>query len=164
MPDPLLAKLTLHIEIKKAEKVALRHGAKLSNREQAVFLETLDATGHKMVARIDCSGYPDKPLDVEFLDPLGSIGPTVEASNDCNHWPMNALVMNNGKKPALCLAGIRSYMNWHPDPGYILSLPDLVSTLILCCKGNWQLLDARHVPVRAQQPVYQRRVKRRRYI
>ena len=160
MPDPLLTKLGLHTEIERAEKVASRHGAKLSNREQAVFLETRNAKGHKMVARIDCSGYPDKPLDVEFLDPLGPIGPSVEASNQCNHWPMNAPVMNSGKKLALCLAGIRSYMNWHPDPGYILSLPDLVSTLIICCKGNRQLLDARQVPARAPRPVWQRRVRR----
>jgi len=139
MPDPLLAKLGLRKEIERSRQIAERHGAVISSQDQSVFLETRDSAGRKMLARIDCTGYPDE-LDVEFLDPQAASRATVKASNTPEHWPKAPNPMKRGDRLYLCLAGIKSYLLFHQDPGFVLSLHDLIRTLILWCRGQSHLL------------------------
>ena len=140
MPDPLLAELGLYKEIERARKIARRYGAAVSAQEQFVFLETKDSAGRNILARIDCTGYPNQPLNAEFLDPQKGPEADAQASHNPEHWPKNPRPMERDNRFYLCLAGTKSYLRFHKDPGFVMPLPDLVRTLILWCRGQSHLL------------------------
>lgn len=151
MPDPLLTRRNLDKEIEEAKKVAQHFKASISSQDRFVFLETTDNTGRKMLARIDCDGYPEQPLNAEFLDPETGARVDAIASNKSEHWPKSPAPIARDNNFYLCLAGTRSYLKVHTDPGYVLPLTDLVKSLILWCRGRSNLLRTappRKVPLR----------------
>ena len=139
MPDPLLSKLGLSKEIEKAKQIAERYGAVISSQDQYVFLETKNSASCMMLARIDCKNYPDE-LDVDFLDPKSANRVSAKVSNNPEHWPKSPNPIKKGDRFHLCLVGIKSYLLFHHDPGFVLPLHDLIRTLILWCRGKSQLL------------------------
>lgn len=143
MPDPLLTMLSLERDIKQAERLAQRYDVPLYRDGEFVFLEVTDAAKQKRLARVDCSGYPLQPLDVEFIDPATPLDKRVfaEASRNRTHWPgqtVMTLPYNDGGF-ALCLEGIRSFYLFHENNGEVLGLGDLVVSIILMCRGRHDL-------------------------
>ena len=136
MPDPLLTEKELEVAFGRARTVAERFNVSLSCQGSFVFLECRDAAGGSMLARIDCEGYPMQPPDVAFLDP--AVGKRVDApgSSDRAHWPKGHGPLQRNGTVGLCLAGTRTYLQAHSDPGFVLSLSELVVTLAMCCQGR----------------------------
>ncbi len=140
MPDPLLTTLRLEKEIERVAQIAERFKASLARQGNFVFLEMKDANSREMLARLDCDGYPEKPINAEFLDPQTVDRVGASASNNHNHWPSQPGPLQKDGKLYLCLAGIKSYLAFHVDPGYVMTLSDLVKSLILWCRGQSHLL------------------------
>jgi hypothetical protein len=135
MPDPLLSLSTLADDFDQAQRVAGWFGASLSRVNEVVFLECSGSSGQSMLARIECSGYPQQPPLVEFLDPKVTDRLRMGGSSNPAHWPPGHGPMPQNGGYHLCLAGTRSYRLFHPDPGYVMGLGHLVSVLALACKG-----------------------------
>lgn len=150
MPDPLLTMQGLNKEIEQAKKVAQRFKVSISLQDRFVFIEMMDNTGRKMLARIDCNGYPEQPLNPEFLDPGTRDRVNAIASKNVEHWPKSPAPITKDNNFYLCLAGTKSYLKLHPNPGYVLSLTDLVKSLILWCRGRSNIL--RTAPPRKVPP------------
>lgn len=143
MPDPLLMNLQLDADFEQMVADLSRFDAALSRDEQFVFLECHDPSGHQILARIDCRGYSLQPPDVQFLDPAEGMRIDARPSLNVNHWPRNPPPLNRNGALHLCLAGTRSYLLFHGDPGYALSLNRLVPILVLWCQGQGALLQQR---------------------
>jgi len=135
MPDPLLSLSTLADDFAQAQRVAGWFRASLSRLNEIVFLEYAGSIGQSLLARIDCSGYPQQPPLVEFLDPAVPDRLRASGSRNAAHWPSGHGPMERNGGYHLCLAGTRSYRLFHPDPGYVMGLGHLVSVLALACQG-----------------------------
>jgi len=135
MPDPLLSLSTLAEDFAQAQRVAKWFGASLTCGNRFVFLECAGKDGRRLLARIDCSGYPQQPPLVEFLDPQESDRLRAGASKNRAHWPSNHGPIERNGRYYLCLAGTRSYHFLHPEPGYVMGLGHLVAVLALACKA-----------------------------
>jgi len=145
MTDPLLVDLKLNADFARAVAEVRRFGCALSRADEFVFLECRDPSGQPMLARIDCRGYPLQPPDVRFLDPAEGKRIDARPSVNVNHWPRNPPPLNRSGALHLCLAGTRSYLLLHSDPGCVLTLNRLIPTLVLWCQGQGPLLRQRPV-------------------
>ena len=136
MPDPLLVKLRFDADFERAASVARRFDADLSHRDLFVFLECRDMKGNALLGRIDCTGYPCRPPDVRFLNPADAKREDASPSMDTGHWPTNPAPIKRDNGLHLCLAGTKSYLLFHSDPGHALSLSELVWILVMWCQGK----------------------------
>ena len=136
MPDPLLSFSTLADDFAQPRRVAGWFGAFLGRQGDFILLECPGKDGQSMLARIDCTGYPQQPPLVEFLDPQAPDRLRAGGSRNRSHWPPGHGPIERNGQYHLCLAGTRSYRLFHPDPGYVMGLGHLVSVLALVCKGS----------------------------
>ena len=143
MPDPLLVKARFEGDFGKAATTARRLGARLSHDGLIVFLECQGPGARQMLARIDCRGYAFQPPDVQFLNAAGGHRTDAPASANMTDWPSNPPPIKRNSKLQLCLAGTKSYIQLHGDPGFVPTLSRLVGTLALWCRGHARMLQRR---------------------
>ena len=87
MPDPFLQQFEefdLDADMRDAEHTARFFGASLRRERNFVFLECKNQQGRTLVARIDCTGYPQKPPPFVFVNPS-----THMPSANRADWPLH---------------------------------------------------------------------------
>ena len=139
MPDPFLTVLGLDEDVARAVACAERFGATLSHEGPCVFVAFEGIKGRRLLARIDCEGYPQVPLDVVFLDPAVGHRADAPASRDPSQWPMGLSVLHRPNGWGICVAGTRAYQQTHGNPGFVMSLSRLVTTLVLYSRDQGAL-------------------------
>lgn len=133
MPDPLLTLKAFARAFQQARCMAERLGVTLSRDGELVFFEPTDRQGVNLLGRIDCTGYPMHPPDVQFLHPSSRDRRTAPPSKNRLHWPAKPPPMERHGTLHMCIAGTKSYLLWHADPGRVIDLSSLVVTLAWGC-------------------------------
>ena len=135
MADPLLGATRFRSDYDRALQAASRLDAELWRVGSIVFFRAHDRHGKTKVARIDCSGYPWEPADVQFVDPAQPVDSMAPPSGCRGHWPAQTVIHRHDGS-FLCIAGTKGYLRAHTDPGYVMRLSELVHTLAATCQGG----------------------------
>jgi hypothetical protein len=144
MPDPFLTQLEFDSDYRNSEEIAVSYGAKIQHSGRLVFLYCKGAAGW-LLARIDCTNYPEKLPDVTFLNP-STRQPTAES----RFWPVGIAPVPGPQGFGLCIEGTATYEKHHAGSLLVRhSLATIVELVILCCSGQVQKL--RFIPVIARR-------------
>jgi hypothetical protein len=131
MPDPLLHSYELHSQYLSAKEVAEFYSAKLWQEGSFIYLECEDQGHRKLLARIDCRGYPKNLPEPAFVDPSNK-----EPALDTKFWPTGLGYIGSSSGIGICMAGTRAYAEHHGLTGLHYSMRQLVEILILFCRGK----------------------------
>jgi hypothetical protein len=144
MPDPLLGlpdsrweEPGFEAEYAAAERAAEFYAAKVRKEGYHVFFEFTGRESQRLVARLECNGYPAKAPDLVFLDPE-----TNGVSGDKRHWPPDSPILQLPDGLHLCIPGTRWFEQTHRNRGTRedRGLARLLAVLAICCNGQAQAL------------------------
>jgi hypothetical protein len=124
-------------ELAAAKRVAEFYGVNVARENRSVFLEFRTGQADPLVARLECTGYPQQPPDLVFLDPQ-----TKAVSARKEHWPPNTSLIKRNGELRLCLPGTRWFERTHGNRGTRKdrSLARILEVLALCCAGQSRAL------------------------
>jgi hypothetical protein len=147
VPDPLLELIDsrrkeadFRAEYGAAERAAEFYAAKVRRQGNFVYFELTHRASQKLVARLECDGYPAQAPDLVFVDPK-----TNAVSNDQKHWPSDSPVLKDADGLHLCLPGTRWFEKTHSQPSTRedRGLARILEILAICCNGQALTLDPR---------------------
>jgi hypothetical protein len=138
MPDPLLEIADFNTEYADAARIARFYDARVWQESQFVFIELPCLGGRRLLARLECQGFPEIAPDLVFLDPQ-----TRAVSAQQKDWPPHSPVHEGNGALHLCVSGTRWFEMTHNQrgPRKDRSLTRLLEVLALCCSGHAQALS-----------------------
>ncbi len=137
MPDPLLEIADFNTEYAEVARIAGFYDARVWQEGHYVFLELPSPGNRRLLAKLECQGYPAIAPDLVFLDPG-----TRAVSTQPNDWPPHSPVHAWNGSLHLCVPGTRWFEMTHSHRGSRKdrSLTRLLEVLALCCAGHAQVL------------------------